>query len=205
VEGLYDVPWLGASQAAPASDGCGPGLLERDPYTAGTLTLEFLSGFYPKANIGPAGPVLDYLPQSLRLGVLCNDPHPHRTWISGVFELMLEYNYLYIARSFGNYFTGPCAILRYSFARPECLLAPYIQGGAGVVFTDAWRDQAQHLIGEELEFYLHTEVGFRLMLTEDVAVNVEAGFQHISNANLAPRNGGLNTLGGSIGLTWFFP
>ena len=42
------------------------------------------------------------------------------------------------------------------------------------------------------------------MLTECFSLDVEAGYQHISNAGIATRNGGLNTLGAGIGFTYFF-
>jgi hypothetical protein len=174
-----------------------------------------MSGGFAQAGIGPGSTPFqrgqpntnlecNYLPQALRLGVICNDPHPDWNFCKGCFEVLLEYDYSVIVGDFGSYFTGPNAILRYNFVHPDCIVIPYIQGGAGFVFTDAYRDTTQHLIGEEFEFLLRAEVGLRTMITENLSLDIEGGFQHISNAGLAQRNAGLNTLGGMIGLTFFF-
>jgi hypothetical protein len=124
--------------------------------------------------------------------------------IPGVFELFLDYNYSPIMTSYGKYFTGPNAMLRYDFVNPNCILIPYLQGGAGFAFNDAFHNPDQRLIGEFFEFFLRAEFGMHLMLTENLSLNLEAGYQHISNADLASRNGGLNTLGAAVGLTYFF-
>jgi hypothetical protein len=34
--------------------------------------------------------------------------------------------------------------------------------------------------------------------------NLEGGWLHISDANQADRNGGVNALGGSLGITYYF-
>ena len=86
--------------------------------------------------MGPHGPNIDYCPQTFRLGVMCNDPHPDWKWCPGVFEVLLEANYSAIATTNGNYFAGPNAILRYNFVSPQCAVVPYLQGGAGFVLND---------------------------------------------------------------------
>ena len=42
------------------------------------------------------------------------------------------------------------------------------------------------------------------MITDNLSLDVEGGFQHISNAGLSTHNGGINCLGAAIGLTYFF-
>jgi hypothetical protein len=218
-QGWPSADWPGIEPPAPSADGAGggppseaaPGLEERDPFAPGALTFQFMSGYYPKANLGPPGdtvtgqkPVIDYLPQALRLGVICNKPHPEWLLLHGSFEVLLEYNYSAVVSSFGNYFTGPNAILRYNLVYPHCIFIPYIQGGAGFCLNDVYHNPDQRLIGEAFEFLLRGELGVRLMITENLSLDVEGGWQHISNANLASRNAGLNCLGASIGLTFFF-
>jgi hypothetical protein len=36
------------------------------------------------------------------------------------------------------------------------------------------------------------------------SLDIEGGIQHISNADMATRNAGVNCLGGSVGLTFSF-
>jgi hypothetical protein len=62
----------------------------------------------------------------------------------------------------------------------------------------------QELIGQEFEFLLRAELGLRCWLTESLSFDVEGGFQHISNAGIAVRNGGINNLGFSVGFTYSF-
>jgi hypothetical protein len=223
-QGLFDVPFPEAGapctvtaddpQGAPPSSSC-PGLADRDPFSAGTITFQVLSGYFSHTALGPSpirnnpgkgneGFYIDYIPQVLRVSVMCNDPHPDWKWCSGVFEMNLEMDTAPIVRTFGHYFAGPNTFIRYNFVHPDCILVPYIQGGAGFVFNDAWQNHEQRLIGEFFEFLLRAEVGVRVMITENFALNIEGGFQHISNADLASRNGGINNLGGMIGFTWFY-
>ena len=70
---------------------------------------------------------------------------------------------------------------------------------------DAYHDPNQRAIGQAVEFYLHAEVGLKCMIAPNLSLDIEGGLQHISNAGLASRNYGVNALGGSIGLTYYFP
>src|SRR5262249_13745698 len=111
---------------------------------------------------------------------------------------------LVVTGQFGHYFTGPSALIRYNYRQPGWRLVPYIQGGAGIVLNDAYRTQEQRLIGRWQEFLLQAEVGVRFQVTEHLSLDLEGGFQHISNARLAPRNGGINNLGVTVGFTYTF-
>jgi opacity protein-like surface antigen len=101
--------------------------------------------------------------------------------------------------------TGPAALLRYNFVQPEARLIPYVQGGAGIAWNDAYRNQHQIAIGEAVEFTLQAGVGVHYLLSKNWAVGAEADFYHISNAGLARRNAGINAVGGSVGVTYYFP
>jgi hypothetical protein len=207
-DGWWGQPWpVLTDQAADvwAMPG-GISQVDRDPFSAGAISFEFMTGYFPRAGVGPHTGFLDnpadnYLPQALRAGLMCNDPHPDRKVLAGVFEMLLEYDYAPIVRTFGNYFTGPSFLLRYNYGWPNRAFVPYSQFGAGLVFTDAWKDPAQRVIGQELEFLLRAEVGVHIMITDNWSFNIEGGYQHISNADLAKRNNGLNSFGGSVGFT----
>ncbi len=183
---------------------------DQNPFRAGAWSFEFLSGYFVKSGWGPGGkpginPPLDYVPEALRVGLMCNDPIPDWCGLPiGVIEILLEYNYLSVVRGIGDYFTGPNALLRYNLPLPGWALVPYGQIGAGFVFNDAWKDPTQHIIGQDFEFLLRAEAGVHVMLSEQVSLNLESGYQHISNACLAPRNAGLNNVGVAIGVTWYY-
>ncbi len=55
-----------------------------------------------------------------------------------------------------------------------------------------------------MEFSLRGGLGFRWMITQCWSIDVEGAFEHISNAGLADRNGGLNAGGGFLGITRYF-
>src|SRR5262249_26019315 len=100
------------------------------------------------------------------------------------------------------YFTGPCALVRYNFVHPECLVVPYFQAGAGLLLTDAYREQGQHMIGRWQEFLLRAEFWLHFLVTERLSLDIEGGWQPTPNAGLADRNGGLNNFGFAIGFTY---
>jgi hypothetical protein len=212
VEGNSELNWSAAGEHHVATDDSAPAggnPDDCDPFLAGAFSLEFMTGYYPRAPLGPhsdpvATPGEDYLPQALRLGLMLNDPHPDWCIGKGVFEALLEYDFAPIIRTFGSYFTALSGLIRYNMVRPEWAVVPYIQGGAGLCLNDAWKQPEQKLIGQEFEFLLQAEVGVHIMLCTNLSLNIEGGYQHISNADLAKRNDGLNTLGGAIGITWYF-
>jgi hypothetical protein len=182
----------------------GPKLSDSDPFSCGALSLEFMTGYFPRTKLGAGGAIISYLPQAVRVGLMCNNPHPDWWVAKGVYEVMLEYNASPIVKGPGNYFTGPCALLRYNWVWSDCAVIPYAQIGAGFVLNDAWQDRDQREIGEFFEFLLRMEAGVKIMIAENVSVNVEGGYQHVSNADLASRNLGLNCVGVAIGFTYYF-
>jgi hypothetical protein len=198
---------LGAEVLAGPS--VGEGCCDRVPWS-----IQALSGYCAKAPLGPGGVPfgvsstgrnrVNYVPLSLRLGYEWPELWFPDTFVQGTFEALFEYDTLIITRAFGNYFTGPSMLLRYNYIQPQCLLVPYLQGGAGIVFTDAYREPVQRLIGRWQEFLLQLAVGVRFQVTEQWSLDVEAGLQHISNAGLARRNAGINDAGVMVGFTYTF-
>lgn len=185
----------------------GPSLSERDPFQAGAVTFQAMAGAYNKTQVGPHGPPIDYAPIVLRLGYVFDTPRDDGI-LRGCWEALLEANYsAIIHHSGGSYIAGPDAILRYNFVQPQCAFVPYVQCGVGMILNDGWRTLPSHdppLLGEAFEFLLRAEVGVRYMISDCFSIDVEGGFQHISNAGLAHHNGGVNNLGGTVGFTYFF-
>jgi hypothetical protein len=193
---LYEAPWPSETSKPPNPP---------DPFAPGNITFEALSGYYARTHLGAHGPALNYLPEAVRVGLMVGLPWDDCLPWQSRCELLLEANFSPIITSYGSYLVGPNAIARYNFLSPHGILVPYIQGGAGFVFNDAWQDRMQGQVGEAFEFLLRAEVGTRVKLSDCLYLNVEGGFQHISNAGMASRNGGINDVGVSVGFTWFFP
>jgi lipid A 3-O-deacylase len=206
-EGRAESPPAPLVAAPPVLEEPLPGLAERDPFRAGSLTFQAMAGSYNQTRVGPHGPPMDYAPIVLRLGCILDAPRSD-DYLRGCWEVLAEANYSAIVHhSGGSYIAGPDAILRYNFVQPRCSFVPYLQAGAGFVLNDGWRVQPAHdqpLMGEAFEFLLRADAGVRYMISDCVSLDVEGGYQHISNAGLARHNGGVNNLGGMVGFTYFY-
>ncbi|MFN7140348.1 MAG: acyloxyacyl hydrolase [Limisphaerales bacterium] len=100
----------------------------------------------------------------------------------------------------GNYLAGFTAWLRYNFVQPDWVIVPYAQLGAGASAMDF----DQRFYGQVFSFNLGTAFGLRYFLRPEFALNAEYRFQHLSNANTARKNLGVNSQGVMIGASWFF-
>jgi hypothetical protein len=74
----------------------------------------------------------------------------------------------------------------------------------GILFTDADKDHSQRALGNSFNFAPQGAAGARVPLSEDLALDAEFLYQHISNAGLSERNTGINAMGARIGIAWFF-
>jgi len=70
--------------------------------------------------------------------------------------------------------------------------------------NNIYRGLGQREIGEGFEFLLQGGVGVKYLINDQWSVALEGGWRHISNADLAPRNQGLNSLGGLLQVTYRF-
>lgn len=170
------------------------------------LTLQVLGGaYFSPVHIGPrTQPRFNLAPIDVRLGCMLYDPAPdHSVW-RGTVEAIVGLTAAPVIKGFGDIVLGPSALLRGNFVQPDWKVVPYLQGGAGLVYTDAYRDPTQRAIGQAGEFYLTASVGLHTLLNPHLSLDVEGGYLHISNADMASRNGGVNALGGSLGMTYYF-
>ncbi len=166
----------------------------------GCATLQFMGGAYFKSEVGPTVPEFDFAPASIRLGRLLNFP----CHLGGSFEPIVEITGAYVFNGFGSYLVGTGGLLRYNFVPADSCMIPYTQIGGGFLYNDAYRDPTQRALGQAIEFYLQAQVGLRLFIRPHLSLDVEAGYLHISNGNMADRNLGVNAFGGSFGLTYYF-
>jgi hypothetical protein len=167
--------------------------------------MQVLQGGYFTSKLGPAVPDFNYLPLSVRYGWNLGNPYGPGGPIPGNCELVLDVTGAAVVSSYGSWFAGPSALVRYNLADPGSPFVPYVQGGAGIILNDAYRDRSQRAIGQAAEFCLHAQLGLKCFINPSLSLDIEGGFQHISNAGLADRNSGVNTFGGSVGFTYYFP
>ncbi len=160
--------------------------------------VQFLSGVSRTTSLGPTVPNLDYTPITTRVGWYLTDP-----LAPGAVSFLIDYSTDVVTHGFGSYITGPSLVLRYE-RRPDRVLVPYIQGGLGLAFNDAYRDKSQRAIGAFTEFYDHLGGGVHYRFAPNWTLDVEVLWQHISNADLAGRNLGVNNLAVLAGLTYKF-
>jgi hypothetical protein len=180
-------------------------VVTEDVFWRGRLLLETNVGaYFSQRGLGPKTPTFDFLPINVRLGAVLHDPC-FPGCIRGSYEALVEFSTAPVFSGFGHIVVGPTAILRYNFAQPDCRLVPYLQGGAGFAYTDGFEDRQQHAIGQWFEFTLKAAAGLHYFVNRNLAVDVEGGYTHISNADIASRNLGINAVGGSIGVTFSLP
>jgi hypothetical protein len=109
-----------------------------------------------------------------------------------------------VAHGAGNIIAGPGVLLRYDFLPASSLVIPYIQGGVWGVYNDEYKDLDQRALGESFEFQEGVQAGLRWRFADNWSVEVEGGYEHISDGGMSPRNAGLNSLGGSLGFAYTF-
>jgi opacity protein-like surface antigen len=103
----------------------------------------------------------------------------------------------------GSALGGGDLLLRYNFVRPNARLVPDLTIGSGAVYSDAAEaDSVQRLIGRHWSFDLLAGGGTRFFLDDRWALTAELIYRHLSNADSAARNTGLNSVGGSLGVSY---
>ena len=176
------------------------------PFAAGRFSLQLVCGaLFSLTNLPADSPVLDYAQTNLRLGYMLTSPGPEESFLRGTWEVLGEISNAVIFKGFGNYIGGITCLFRYNFVQPDWRLIPYVQGGAGIVYNDAYKDKTQQAIGQAIEFTPQFSIGCRYLLTRSWSFDVEGMFHHISNADMADRNRSINALGGFIGVSYHFP
>jgi hypothetical protein len=177
-----------------------------DRYYCGEKALQLMVGpYFSPVGVGPHPHIdFDFLPIQARLGCMLYDPIQIIGSIHANGEVLLDVTAAPVLKGPGNYVVGPSLLLRGNFLCPGCPLVPYLQAGGGIVFNDVYHDPVQHLIGRVNEFYLTGVAGLHYQLSPSWSFDVEGGYGHISNADTARRNAGVNGFGGTVGLTYTF-
>jgi lipid A 3-O-deacylase len=178
----------------------------QDPISKGQTEVEMLGGyFHSPINTGGHRPEFDYAGGDLRYGIVLSPIlFDNSAFLRGDFEFLVDGFGDGVTKGAGNYLTGGSLLFRYNYFHPGSRFIPYIQLGGGGLHSDATEDPSQRLIGGAFEFILQADIGARFLLNDRWSLLAEGGFQHISNADTASRNVGVNAIGGRLGFAWIY-
>ena len=178
--------------------------VEPGPFDRGTWEMEGGAGYFGSFSSTSSKRVtINYQLEDIRLGWMYDSPR-HSGIFRGNNEFLLEMFGGPVTKGPGNFLAGGSVLWRYNFVQPDARLVPYIQLGAGALGNDIYKSRAQREVGENFEFALRGDVGLKYLINDRWAVSAEAGYRHISNADLASRNQGLNSLGGLMQISYSF-
>ena len=77
---------------------------------------------------------------------------------------------------------------------------PFIDIGAGV----SWTGISVPDLGDSFQFNLQGGAGLNWFVKDNLAVSFECRYLHLSSSAISMPNNGVNTVGGLLGLNWFF-
>jgi len=179
--------------------------LDENLFTEDRITLQVMQGAqFSGLGVGPHIPDINYAQQNIRLGWMLNSPDYDGNPLDGCFEAILESSFSKVFTRLGDVMYGPTGLVRYNFVQPGWKVVPYIQGGAGFVYTDIYLHKDQRAIGQALEFTPQASAGARFLIDDNWSIDAEFKYHHVSNADTSSRNTGINSLGGEVGFTYFF-
>ncbi len=148
-------------------------------------------------------PNIDYELTVIRLGYMLDSPHG-RNFLRGNNEFMLEVVGGPMFQGPGSALGGLSIVYRRNFLSPGARVIPYIDLGAGGVYSDASHDRVQQALGTPFEFDLQAGVGVRFRLGLGWTLDAEFSYRHLSNAHIVDRNLGTNAIGGLLGASYSF-
>jgi opacity protein-like surface antigen len=171
-------------------------LFEKGRFETALTGGAFFSPFPPCPN----RPSIDYTFTSVQLGYMLGDAKGSGL-LRGNFELAGEGFGSAVTKGDGSYIAGGTLWLRYNFVHStSARLVPFAEAGAGMVSTDLNRE----IVGQPFNFNLDLGLGTRYFIARNWALNLEYRYQHISNADTAKNNMGINACGPFLGISCFF-
>jgi hypothetical protein len=180
------------------------GLTLQQRFDKGTTEVQVLSGAFFSIDAGNSTkPTTNFAFESVRCGIMLGGAGG-AGFFRGNAEFLMEAVGGQVFAGPGSGFIGLDLMIRYNFVQPRARVIPYCQVGAGGAYNDIASTQTQSLVGSEYEFSLQAGLGIRFLLADRVSLMIEQNGFHLSNAGLAERNHGLNTLGGLLGVSVSF-
>lgn len=180
-----------------------PALVSAFPYEKGAREVQVGAGYFGSLTPGTEiRPNLDYAVFSIRHGWMLTSARPGD--LSGNLEFLLDLYAGGVTYGPRGVLAGGTLVLRYNLVPAGRKLVPYVQLGVGGLFNNIYENRTQRVIGSGFEFNLETSLGLRYMFNDRFALFAETGVRHLSNANTASRNFGINSAGGVIGVSLFY-
>jgi hypothetical protein len=177
---------------------------DNDIFAKGSKEFQNVTGvFYFFERGGNEGPSIDLAVESLRLGLMLNNPRGSG-FFAGNYEFLGEVFGAPIFQGVGNVTAGATLFIRYNFIQPGGRITPYMQIGGGGVYTDISEHESRGLVSLPVEFNLQGAGGLRFEAGRDWSILVEAGYRHISNGTIKLPNRGIDSVGGDLGLALSF-
>lgn len=149
------------------------------------------------------GPSVDLAVESLRFGLMLSPPRG-TGFFAGNYEFLAEVFGGPIFQGAGSVTTGATIFIRYNFIQPGARVVPYMQIGGGGIYTDISERESHGLVSLPVEFNLQGTGGLRFIVSRHWSILVEAGYRHISNASIKLPNGGVDSVGGDLGVAFSF-
>src|SRR5689334_5283542 len=178
--------------------------IANDVFAKGSHEFQNVAGVFYFFDRGDNdGPSIDLAVASLRVGIMLSNPHG-AGFFAGNFEFLGEVFGGGIFQGPGSVEAGGTLFIRYNFIQPRARVIPYMQIGAGGIYTDISERESRGLVSLPVEFNLQGTGGLRFMLNNKWSLILEAGYRHISNATIKLPNRGVDSVGGDIGLGFFF-
>jgi len=117
----------------------------------------------------------------------------------GIVEFQVEPFLSPIIEPESNVETGVNLFFKYAFPLSESFM-PYVKFGSGPSFMSL------HTREQSTQFNFVTSgcAGFSLFIKEDMSVDLEYRFRHLSNCSIDHPNNGINTHAGLVGCTFRF-
>lgn len=180
------------------------GVVETSPFDAGRHEFQLGVGYNWAINSDTAKrPNIEDLDVYARFGWMLTSPQGDG-FFRGNLEFLLEAFGGGVTSGPGDMLVGGSFLLRYNFVQPNAKWVPYFQIGGGGLYNDIYKEHPQGLIGQAFEFNLQGAFGLRYLFNDHMAAYVEAGYRHISNAGMADRNLGLNSVTAQGGVSWLW-
>jgi len=155
----------------------------------------FLTG-YGTASLEKKSADYDVIPILPRFGF---DINPLKGNIGGDLELIAEPIMNIVISPDANAEFGASCLLKYS-AHITARIAPYIEGGIGMVYTT----QHTHEQGTQFNFLPQVGGGLQFFLNKNIALTGGYRYRHLSNAGMSDDNSGINHHFVLVGMSYFF-
>ncbi len=136
----------------------------------------------------------------LRFGRFLSDELAKNSWYQGRHEVFVELPLHVAVDHDGRIMTGAYLLGSYKFTGlADRRLFPYVFGGGGILYVDLGLPN----MGSRLDFNYQGGTGVQYLLREDVALQAEYRYHHVSNANIDHPNEALNSSKFLVGISFF--